>query len=103
MNNSCLPIALYSNKCEVLIHSKGQYSTANNCFVVESWIIYRGNKDGVSSLVDMAIKGSTLIDDNNQNQENEKNGGNQKVTLVAIKPFIKPEEVTLISIQHVFL
>ncbi|XP_071166777.1 uncharacterized protein [Mytilus edulis] len=58
----------------------------------KSWIIYRGNKDGVSSLVDMAIKGSTLIDDNNQNQENEKNGGNQKVTLVAIKPFIKPEE-----------
>ncbi|XP_076100878.1 uncharacterized protein LOC143070496 [Mytilus galloprovincialis] len=50
----------------------------------ESWIIYRGEKDGVSSLVDMALKGSILVDD--KDQDNDTNDKKQKVTLVAIKP-----------------
>ncbi|XP_052100119.1 transient receptor potential cation channel subfamily M member 8-like isoform X3 [Mytilus californianus] len=60
----------------------------------ESWIIYRGKKDGVSSLVDMAFKGSTLVDDNDKNQDNETNCRNQKVTLVAIKPCNETEDKT---------
>ncbi|CAC5398362.1 unnamed protein product [Mytilus coruscus] len=59
----------------------------------KSWIIYRGNNDGVSSLVDIALKGSTLVDDNYMDQDNERNGGNQKVTLVAIKPWIDPKNL----------